>query len=88
MRKILALMKGTCCVITLEELESVVAKLKLNKAVGIDFVPNEVLKHESTFSAMLKLMNVCFSFSKVPILWLKAAICLIPKGGNKDPSFL
>ncbi len=60
-------------------------RLKTNKYVGVDVLPNEMLKFEDVKQAMLVFFNKCFNLGKVPSVWLKAVIILVPKRSNNDP---
>ena len=71
--------------ITYEEVEQVVRSLKPNKSPGIDGIPNEVLKQKDVILLLWKLLTLCFKFSLIPTIWLKAVISPIPKGSDKDP---
>ena len=57
--------------ITFNELQSCLAKLKNNKACGIDGIPNEILKNPKILNILLHFMNMCFKFNIVPSLWVK-----------------
>ena len=56
------------------EVDKVVQNLKNNKATGIDSIPNEILKNNNVIHALTRYFNLCFSYSKVPSIWLKAVI--------------
>jgi hypothetical protein len=71
--------------IVLEEVVKIGSSLKLKKAIGIDNIPNEVLKQKAVAEALCVLFNKCFSISSIPTVWLKALIKPIPKGADKDP---
>ena len=71
--------------IEFSEVLNVVSKLKAKKAVGLDSVPNEVLKNHGVIRILCALFNQCSGFSKVPSMWVKAIISPIPKSSQKDP---
>ena len=71
--------------IAIDEIEKVVAKLKNNKSVGNDEIPNEVIKCKAFTRVLYLLIKKCFHTSMVPSCWKKAIIKPIPKGSNKDP---
>ena len=71
--------------VSYDEIECIIDGLKVGKAPGIDNIPNEVLKYDLTKRYLFYFINKCFITGYVPSLWLKAIICPIPKGGNKDP---
>ena len=72
-------------VITFHEIDKVISRLKAKKAVGLDLIPNEVLKFPDVKNALLSFFNKCFSLSIVPSIWLKAIIVPVPKSSTKDP---
>ena len=57
---------------------------KINKAVGIDNIANEALKHAGVMQLMYALFNHIFDYGCIPSLWRKAVIHPIPKGKNKE----
>ena len=68
-----------------KEIETVVKSLKVNKAVGFDGIPNEVIKQGSIICILHKLFIFSSTHSLVPSVWLKGLIAPIPKGAGKDP---
>ena len=71
--------------VTIDEIEKVISKLKNNKSVGNDQVPNEVIKCNTYKYILFKLLLFCFSNSLVPTIWKHAIIKPIPRGATKDP---
>ena len=71
--------------ISLDEVEKVLLKLKNRKSVGIDNIPNEVLKCPQIIMLLYNLFNTCFNLGIVPSLWNQSIIKPIPKGCDKDP---
>lgn len=71
--------------ISFDEVETVINKLKLNKATGIDEIPNEILKNHSIKLALWNLFNKYFDTNMIPSIWLKSVINPIPKSSKKDP---
>ena len=71
--------------ITYEELQKQISRLKSNKSVGIDYIPNEVLYHHDVVLVLCKLFQFCFKNGCVPSFWLKSILSPIPKGSDKDP---
>ncbi len=67
------------------EMVRAVARLKKNKSVAVDVIPNDILKFEDVKQAMLVCFNKCFTLGKVPSVWLKAVIILVPKRSSNDP---
>ena len=70
---------------TYDELIKVLNKLKVNKSVGWDNIPNEILEHKSVSLLLLKYFQKCFESGLVPTVWLKSVIYPIPKNAKKDP---
>ena len=71
--------------IELSELEKAINKIKYGKAMGPDFVPNEILKTGKLNMLLLEFMKLCFNFDIIPSIWEKAIISPIPKSSTKDP---
>ncbi len=71
--------------ITMNEIEIIYIKLRLNKATGIDNLPNEVLKNQDVLIMLYTLFSKYFYMCLLPSVWLKAVINHIPKGANNDP---
>ena len=69
--------------ITYQEVEKVVMSGKNNKAVRVDNISNEVLKHASVIHLLTKLFRKIFDTGYIPELWQRSLIHLIPKGENK-----
>lgn len=42
---------------------------KLGKAAGVDKIPSEVLKKDTSLPVLHSLFNVCFETGQVPLLW-------------------
>jgi exonuclease III len=70
--------------ITLYEILKITKALKSKKAVGVDLIPNEVLKSRHVGSVLLNLFNSCFSKGMLPSKWLQANVLPIPKNLNED----
>ena len=70
---------------SLDDLFKVQTKLKNNKAMGLDLIPNEILKLSRISVLLLEFFNMCFSTATVPSLWQQAIITPIPKSAGKDP---
>jgi hypothetical protein len=67
------------------EIIKIVSKLKNNKAVGIDNLPNEVFKNQQANSLLLSLFNKMLQNCITPTLWRVAVIKPIPKSSLSDP---
>ena len=71
---------------TKKELVNVISKLKNNKAVGHDSIPNEMIKNipEVVLDIVLKFINLCLRQSLIPRSWCLELITPIFKDGNLD----
>ena len=65
--------------ITLEEVAYAISVAKPRKAVGIDHLPNEILKNENTYKLMHVLFSQIFEFGVMPTIWKSSIIKPIPK---------
>ena len=73
--------------ITIDEKKGAIQALKLGKSVGIDNLPNEILKKEKLITILNELFNLCFLNAIIPELWSKSIIVPILKPGKdyRDP---
>ena len=55
------------------------------KAVGINLIPNEVLKSQDVKMILYTYFNKLFEFNKIPTFWLKSLIKPIQKSSCKYP---
>ena len=69
----------------LEEIDKIRCKMKLGKAVGIDVISNEVLRHEGIRDLVLCFVNTCYLNNVIPSVWRTSIISPIPKSASKDP---
>ena len=60
--------------ISRDETVAIIRKLERKKAVGVDFIPNEVIKCPGINFVFYKLFSVIFQTSNVPSTWLKAIV--------------
>ncbi len=67
-----------------DEIQRTVEKLKLNKATGVDKIPKEIFKRARVCEMLHELLS-CFEARMAPSLWLRGVIVPIPKGADKDP---
>ena len=72
--------------ITIQEVYVIVRKLQRNKSVGLDKIPNEILKMPGILQTLTVLFNNCFTHGYIPDVWLKSLITPVPKGKDKDPN--
>ncbi|UYV65677.1 hypothetical protein LAZ67_3005053 [Cordylochernes scorpioides] len=72
--------------ITLEEIYDVVKKLANGKAVGLDGIPNELLKNlpTPTLTKLKNLFNKIMSTEKYPQLWTNSIVHPIYKSGDRN----
>ncbi len=68
------------------EINKVITRMKLGKAVGVDELPVEALKSECVQKFMLKLFDKCFETEIIPSMWCKRVINPIPKDSTKEPT--
>ena len=62
-----------------KEVKNAVNQSKLNKAVGVDCVSNELLKNDQIVDLLLELFNNCLTKGQIPNAWRLAIINPIPK---------
>ena len=67
------------------EIRKALNKAKCGKAVGIDSLPNEVLKNNVSVNLLQSLFSKIFVSNMVPSTWRKALIKPIPKSSLLDP---
>ncbi|KAK3096021.1 hypothetical protein FSP39_022028 [Pinctada imbricata] len=65
--------------ITYEEVEKAVFRSKLNKAVGVDEIPSELVRNQHCANLLHKIIDYCFTNSEVPQDWVKSVITPVPK---------
>jgi hypothetical protein len=68
------------------DLQKLINSLKLNKACGIDGIPNESLRHlpRSPLVHLTHLINHCIRLSHFSASWKEAKVVALPKP-HKDP---
>ena len=74
--------------ITLEEIMRVLTKAKSGKAVGIENIPNEILRCDKLVPVLFKRFSTCFEHNIIPSLWYKTIIQPVLKRGkdSRDPT--
>ncbi len=70
---------------TEQEVCTTVGKTKIQKALGVDEIPSEVLKVDSLVKYMTTLFNYCFKKEIIPTLWKKSIIHPTSKSADKYP---
>lgn len=71
--------------ISILEVKKAIDNAKRGKAFGIDRIPVDVLKNDTSVMFLHVLFNVCFNTGTIPSLWGKNVICPIPKSSTADP---
>ncbi|XP_076072119.1 uncharacterized protein LOC143043825 [Mytilus galloprovincialis] len=73
--------------ISLEETKQALRSVKLGKAVGIDNLPNEILRNDNLTNVLHELYNTCFCNGIVPDVWCQNIIQPLLKKGKdyRDP---
>ena len=61
------------------EVRDAVYRAKLNKAVGIDEIPSEMLRNDACVDLLYSIIKYCFQEGQVPQEWLTSVITPIPK---------
>ncbi len=70
-------------VLTIEEVEYIVNRLKASRITGIDFIPSEVLKIHGVIYLLYHMITKCFGYGKLLSVWLKTIVTPIPKAQIK-----
>jgi hypothetical protein len=70
---------------TIEEVRNIIKKAKNGKAVGIEGIPNEVLKNNVSVEMLHSFFNKVFCSGLVPNLWRLGIIKPLPKSSLTDP---
>ena len=65
--------------ITTEEVRQSISAAKTGRAVGIDNLPNEVLKSNTLIPVLKTLFNACLEHGVVPTMWYRTIITPILK---------
>ena len=73
--------------ITIEEVRRSISAAKTGRAVGIDNLPNEVLKSDTLIPVLKTLFNACLEHGVVPTMWYRTIITPILKKDKdyRDP---
>ena len=72
-------------IISETEVSKVMKKLKLKKSVGIDEIPNEVLKCPVILPLLVNLFNLCYDTGIVPQPWYQSIVHPLHKSPETDP---
>ena len=70
--------------ISIFEIHKAVVNSKKDKACGIDGLPAEIFKNDTSVSILHVLFNVCFTTGCIPSEWGKGIVNPIPKSANND----
>ena len=68
-----------------QEVQKVVDKAKVNKAVGVEELPNEVLITPNLVNILYCLFQTCFQNGIIPFVWNKSIIKPIPLSDPRVP---
>ncbi|CAG2217942.1 unnamed protein product [Mytilus edulis] len=71
--------------ITIEETKRAIRKAKNEKAVGLDNIPNEIIKNDKLLTVLHRLFNTCFTHGIVPEYWAKIEAG-VRQGDNLAPT--
>ena len=71
--------------ISISEVKTALDRSKKGKASGIDQIPVEVLRNDTSVSFLHVLFNGCFDKGIIPSMWNKCIISSIPKSSTTDP---
>ena len=69
---------------SISEVRNVIKRAKKKKAVGIDRIPNELLKQDPIAQVLTGFFQTCFETGLIPDIWRQALIHPIPKDPKKD----
>lgn len=71
--------------VTEDEVEIAIDKLKGSKTIGPDGIPSYIVKgcKNSLIKPLVHIINLCFSSGLYPELWKVSRICPVPKKGDK-----
>ncbi len=71
--------------ISASEVKKSVSQAKNNKSVGLDNLPNEILKNDTSINILTLLFNKIFDYQIIPSVWKVGIIKPIPKSSLVDP---
>ena len=72
--------------IDIAETTRALQRAKTGKSIGVDKLPNEVLKHPQLLYSLHRLYSACYDNNIVPSVWYQSIICPILKRG-KDSKY-
>ena len=70
-----------------DELEKVISKLKNNKAIGCDGIPNEVLCNYDVTITLFRFFSIVFESGIIPAEWKKNVLYHISQSAQKKNFF-
>lgn len=70
--------------ISRQEVIVVMDKAKRGKEIGVDGLPDEVLKVDPVVESLQSLFQLCSDNGKVPTEWCKAIVTPIPNSADGD----
>lgn len=71
--------------ITEREVKRVIQNAKTNKSIGLDNLPNEIFKENSSYRMLTALFNKVYENNLVPSIWNTSIVKPIPKSSLNDP---
>lgn len=71
--------------ISIFEMHKAIFNSKKEKASGIDGLPSEIFRNNTSVSFLHVLFNVCFNTGVIPTEWGKGIVNPIPKSSTNDP---
>ena len=71
--------------ITIAEVKKAIQNSKKNKSVGLDNLPYEIFKENSSYSLLTVLFNKIYDYNLVPKIWNISIVKPIPKSSLTDP---
>jgi hypothetical protein len=71
--------------ISYDEVYHIIMTAKDNKSIGIDNLPNEIVKKGHSTTLLHRLFNLIFDSNQILTMWLKSIIKPIPTSSTSDP---
>ena len=72
--------------ITISEVKKVIKHAKKNKSVGLDNLPYEIFKGNSSYDVLTVLFNKMYEYNLIPSVWNMSVVKPIPKNSLTDPN--
>ena len=71
--------------ITEAEVKRAIQNLKANKSIGLDNMPNEIFKENTSYQILTALFNKIYENNLIPGMWNTSIVKPIPKSSMTDP---